>query len=645
MTCSKVCKERGPLLFAAVNSLVQSFGSTLFGIFAILMHACVITPTPPQLVAPVLASYSAFASTFYLEYFHSQDVCKNRSVIYESNRNVNYWKDMKNFTRGVVTSSDHVQTLFVVYLADNAIWLLATFLFLYGIYQKTRWIHIVYATSQFIVMLYDVILCIIFGLDIQPYMNLVTDYPIVTKSAMLTNIIVMMLISMRFLLFFIMNIVFFVYVIRAIKMMGEDTKSQPPLSHIPQNPQALKILSQEPRHPQRSQQSVIADYPDVIKYQPAVQVEVDPFDEIEPRKEVDSFNERGLRRKVNTFDNRGPRREVDPFDEREPRREVEPFDGRGQRNVRQSVTSPEELPRRRYSPPRDYEINYTVEDYDQPESEKKQTSAQYHSPQTNSDDETINVPVRASVLRRSSSEVLKNQRPWSYIRPEDLTSSPNKLNKFFNQLNTKNGSSLEPVQQEADENEQATSTSLEDEPLHQMQKQEQKPATGSRRDLVVHIYENLDPTKKSKKNVRFNHVSSSLEYLETSFPVKEDVDDVSVSKNRRYPVSRNSSIRKAFLNPINRLMGSSTPSGHQEICTDEFVFKSPLIKANGSVAASSPDLLFDSAFNSVKMIYSDRPMGKKKTPTSCRRKGQIWIHVPPCDGVTCRRGLPTETSF
>ena len=211
--------------------------------------------------------------------------------------------------------------------------------------------------------------------------------------------------------------------------------------------------------------------------------------------------------------------------------------------------------------------------------------------------------------------------------------------------NTKNGSSLEPVQQEADENEQATSTSLEDEPLHQMQKQEQKPATGSRRDLVVHIYENLDPTKKSKKNVRFNHVSSSLEYLETSFPVKEDVDDVSVSKNRRYPVSRNSSIRKAFLNPINRLMGSSTPSGHQEICTDEFVFKSPLIKANGSVAASSPDLLFDSAFNSVKMIYSDRPMGKKKTPTSCRRKGQIWIHVPPCDGVTCRRGLPTETSF
>ena len=59
---------------------------------------------------------------------------------------------------------------------------------------------------------------------------------------MLTNIIVMMLISMRFLLFFIMNIVFFVYVIRAIKMMGEDTKPQPPLSHIPQNPQVYNVV-------------------------------------------------------------------------------------------------------------------------------------------------------------------------------------------------------------------------------------------------------------------------------------------------------------------------------------------------------------------------------------------------------------------
>ena len=48
------------------------------------------------------------------------------------NRNVDQWKTVQNFTLGVVTSSDHVQTLFAVYLADNAIWLLATILFLIG---------------------------------------------------------------------------------------------------------------------------------------------------------------------------------------------------------------------------------------------------------------------------------------------------------------------------------------------------------------------------------------------------------------------------------------------------------------------------------------------------------------------------------
>ena len=205
-------------------------------------------------------------------------------------------------------------------------------------------------------------------------------------------------------------------------------------------------------------------------------------------------------------------------------------------------------------------------------------------------------------------------------------------------------STLEPVQQEVDENEQATTSPPEDQPIRPVQKKKREITTGSGRDSVVHIYENLDHSKKSKKNVRFNQVSASLEYLETSFPLNDEVVDVSVSKNRRYPVSRNSSIRKAFLNPINRLMGSSPPSG-QEICTDEFVFKSPLIKADDSVVASSPDLLFDSVSNSVQMIYSDRPVHKKTTPMLCRRQGKIWTHVPPCNGVTCRHGLPIETSI
>ena len=55
---------------------------------------------------------------------------------------------------------------------------------------------------------------------------------------------------------------------------------------------------------------------------------------------------------------------------------------------------------------------------------------------SNSDDDNGNIPPIVSALRRHSSnaEELKNQRPWSYIRPEDLPSSPNKLNKFYSQL-------------------------------------------------------------------------------------------------------------------------------------------------------------------------------------------------------------------
>ena len=47
------------------------------------------------------------------------------------------------------------------------------------------------------------------------------------------------------------------------------------------------------------------------------------------------------------------------------------------------------------------------------------------------------VPSRPAVRRNSSSASdvpeLKNQRPWSYIRPEDIPSQPNKLNQFYNQ--------------------------------------------------------------------------------------------------------------------------------------------------------------------------------------------------------------------
>ena len=41
------------------------------------------------------------------------------------------------------------------------------------------------------------------------------------------------------------------------------------------------------------------------------------------------------------------------------------------------------------------------------------------------------IALRRNPSDRSSNEELKNQRPWSYINPEELPSSPNKLNQFY----------------------------------------------------------------------------------------------------------------------------------------------------------------------------------------------------------------------
>ena len=48
------------------------------------------------------------------------------------NRGVQDWASFRNFTLGVVTSSDHVQWMFIGYTADNALWLLATILLIVG---------------------------------------------------------------------------------------------------------------------------------------------------------------------------------------------------------------------------------------------------------------------------------------------------------------------------------------------------------------------------------------------------------------------------------------------------------------------------------------------------------------------------------
>lgn len=68
---------------------------------------------------------------------------------------------------------------------------------------------------------------------------------------------------------------------------------------------------------------------------------------------------------------------------------------------------------------------------------RQQTASAGNLPPPNEGESSQNVRFAAPMRRESfdrfssSSDQLKNQRPWSYISPEDLPSSPNKLNQFY----------------------------------------------------------------------------------------------------------------------------------------------------------------------------------------------------------------------
>jgi len=415
MCARKQCTNRSWSYFAAVNSLIQSVGCIAFGVCALLMHACILTPTHPY--ATVNNPFSAFSSGFYLQYFHSQRNCINRGV--------QDWASFRNFTLGVVTSSDHVQWMFIGYTADNALWLLATILLIVA--AKSRWAHITYVTIQLSVMLYDAILLILFGLDIKSYQNYFSKKGTVDPATMLTDIIVMMLISSRFVVFYIVNIFLVVRLLRTIQLLKGGPRLQ---SSLPTT--ILKNQSGWPNKeakiddesgPQQAKISTVVDYPDVVRHPSQV------------HSQVDTFDDRRLRSAQNT-----------------------PQSGEVRAHSKQ---------RRRYSPPEDYEHSSSNDDhdYDPPiahlKAEPKRRHRKHRPGQpkidvmnSNSDDDNGNIPPIVSALRRHSSnaEELKNQRPWSYIRPEDLPSSPNKLNKFYSQLRKKPGS-LAPMEQEVDESE------------------------------------------------------------------------------------------------------------------------------------------------------------------------------------------------
>ena len=51
-----------------------------------------------------------------------------------------------------------------------------------------------------------------------------------------------------------------------------------------------------------------------------------------------------------------------------------------------------------------------------------------------SDGQSAQLAVRRNSSTASDVPELKNQRPWSYIRPDELPSSPNKLHAFYSNL-------------------------------------------------------------------------------------------------------------------------------------------------------------------------------------------------------------------
>lgn len=75
---------------------------------------------------------------------------------------------------------------------------------------------------------------------------------------------------------------------------------------------------------------------------------------------------------------------------------------------------------------------------------RQQTASAGNLPPPNEGESSQNVRFAAPMRRESfdrfssSSDQLKNQRPWSYISPEDLPSSPNKLNQFYSSRNAMN---------------------------------------------------------------------------------------------------------------------------------------------------------------------------------------------------------------
>ncbi|XP_046455832.1 uncharacterized protein LOC124203199 isoform X2 [Daphnia pulex] len=467
---------------AAVNSLLQTALCISFGVVAMLMYDCKLTPTPIQNSDPtqIPSPLVAFTNSFYLQYFHFRNSCIAR--------NEPYWKDINDTQTGVVTKSSQVHGMFIGYLVENSLWFLCSVLLFFGCVLKSRWIYVTYASTQFTVILYDVILIVLFALDFKSYKQIEgnPNTPGITKQSMLVNIIVMLLIVSRFAIFLIVNVIFACLVQRFISELPKSKMKQPkssnknksgpssrrpPRDHQPPyEPYQPEPYQPEPFQPHLYPSPYKASrYPDVVSHPGKFD---DSSDEIivSPAMRYGSPS-RNLPSAVSASNYREPRN----FEGGRQQAALPPgtrgqVPGKSHESVQHPYSSSNRnrMSDRRPSPPRqrhqsrypdDYQSNISYEGppanyFDDSDRKMAYVGApQYHEdrrrqPTSSNQPRAAAIPsdaesgpnVRfASPIRResfdrfsNSSDQLKNQRPWSYISPEDLPSSPNKLNQFYN---------------------------------------------------------------------------------------------------------------------------------------------------------------------------------------------------------------------
>ncbi|XP_057378104.1 uncharacterized protein LOC130700112 [Daphnia carinata] len=665
---------------AAVNSLLQTALCVCFGVIAMLMYDCKLTPTPIQMSdsTQIPSPLVTFSNSFYLQYFHSRNNCIAR--------NDEYWKTINDTQTGVVTKSYQVHGMFIGYLVENSLWFICSILLFFGGLIQSKWIYVTYASTQFTVILYDVILIVIFALDFKSYKEFQgnPNTPWITKETMLVNIIVMLLIVSRFAVFLIVNMTFaclvqgFINSLPSSKMKHVKShnkrKNTSPSQHRPPQQNGPHQPPYEPYQQERFQPQHLypsgykaSRYPDVVSHPGRFD---DSSDEIivSPAMRYGSPS-RNLPAATNYREPRnvdaGRQQAALPRMPSKSHESVQhPYSSN--RNNRMSDRRPSP-PRQRYPPERhpspdsyrskmSYEgppANYFDDSARKPsfnvkpqyneDRRRQQTASVGNLPRPNEAESSQNVRFAAPMRRESfdrfssSSDQLKNQRPWSYISPEELPSSPNKLNQFYssrNAMNERATSHVLPAVDEYEPDHQASVKQQRKREYHKRYSVELRQPLLVQHESVQHppvqqFYENVEPS--IKKNVRFSKRTQSLDYLE-----KTSADSPVVKR-----IKQQKSKSPSKVDEKKKRGTKDFSSSGEEICTDEFLlfdynrsFKKSQqqnvvadaskrtvcypnkmltdLKTSPS-SASSPNLVFDPASNTARLVYGEQQQQSNKS--------------------------------